>query len=534
MACKAKIRRQHGELLVSRDEASACMSKAGMIQLAAKRGLAIEQPALQSARGSAEGPRRRREARVRRGVGEPFAKCAQLGRRLAFAFDERLPRGECFVRHAQKSRRLRAARERTEREGRRPGSEEAGRDASGEPRPKDHGLGANPRRAQRTHRLQVLGEPCVRRRIDRFETAHVRMRRVGCGVGRHFGAKRFDERAHVIGRGAPPEERGERLAVPGEVKPRRSRHVRALGRAMIGVDVQRPLHRSKGTLIGASSVAIGGAAEAARLARKHGPAMHIVVTGASSGIGRALAQSFDKPGNVISLVARRRAHLEELRRELHTESVAIVADLSRADDPVGWLKRAEERNGPTDVLVNNAGTSYVEPTVGVDAERVQKLFQINVHTPLAAIHHVLPAMLARSTGTIVNIASNAAFSPAPGFAHYSATKGALANFSESLRMELRKTGVHVLTVYPGPIHTPMAERNYAQLEGELAKLGPIGDTQTLARLVQRAIERRRARVIYPRFYTLGWWFPFVGRWVAELLLPSVTGQKTPPLEGDLL
>lgn len=262
--------------------------------------------------------------------------------------------------------------------------------------------------------------------------------------------------------------------------------------------------------------------------------MHIVVTGASSGIGKAIAEAFDAPGNQISLVARRQGALDDLGAKLQARSCAIAADLSDTGDPIAWLRRAEEQFGPTDILVNNAGTSYVEPTVGIEAERIRLIFQINVHTPIAAIHHVLPAMLKRRAGTIVNIVSNAAFSPAPYFSHYTATKGALGNFSESLRMELKATGVQILSVYPGPIDTPMGNRNWSQFKGTTARtLAPIGDPETLARLVRRAVEKKTARIIYPGFYRLGWWLPGVGRFIAEHFLPETVGTKTPPLDGDL-
>ena len=261
--------------------------------------------------------------------------------------------------------------------------------------------------------------------------------------------------------------------------------------------------------------------------------MHIVVTGASSGIGRDIAKAFDGPDQAISLVARRRSLLDDLGKELRGKSQALDADLADAKDPIGWLRRAEETFGPTDVLVNNAGMSYVEPVAGIDDERARLLFQINVHTPLAAIRHVLPGMRERGRGTIVNVASNSAFSPAPYFCHYSATKGALGNFSEALRMELKGSGVHVLCVYPGPIKTPMADRNWAQLkETRSSRMAPIGDTVTLARLVVAAVRRRKARVIYPSFYKLAWWFPWVGRFVAERFVPEATGAVTPPMPGD--
>jgi short-subunit dehydrogenase len=228
--------------------------------------------------------------------------------------------------------------------------------------------------------------------------------------------------------------------------------------------------------------------------------MHVVVTGASSGIGREIAKVFDKTESRISLVARRLSLLEELRAEIPTETCAIKADLSDRADPIGWLRKAQERFGAVDVLVNNAGVSYVEPVQGIDRERIDKLFQVNVHVPIAAIHRVLPGMLEKRSGVIVNIASNSAFTPAPYFCHYTASKGALGNFSESLRMELKGSGVHVLSVYPGPVETPMGDRNWGQLKQTASsRLAPIGSASVLAKLVLDAIDAKKARVIYPRF-----------------------------------
>ncbi|MDP6932398.1 MAG: SDR family NAD(P)-dependent oxidoreductase [Myxococcota bacterium] len=251
---------------------------------------------------------------------------------------------------------------------------------------------------------------------------------------------------------------------------------------------------------------------------------HVVVTGASSGIGMGIARAFDRPGYRVSLVARREELLRELQGELKTESEVVVADLNDPEDPTRWLREAEAALGPTDILVNNAGMSYVEPTPGISAERIARIFQLNLMTPIAAMHHVMEHMLERGEGTIVNVASNIAFQPAPYFNHYAATKGGLANFSEALRMELKGTGVHVVTVYPGPVQTPMGDHNWGLVGSPVLRmLSPYGNTRALARLVLRAVEKRRARLIYPRFYALGWFLPSIGRFVAEFALPEITG-----------
>jgi short-subunit dehydrogenase len=243
---------------------------------------------------------------------------------------------------------------------------------------------------------------------------------------------------------------------------------------------------------------------------------HVVVTGASSGIGVDLARAYAVAGNKVSLVARRKNLLEDLQKTLACEAQSIAADLCDPNDD--RLARCEATFGPVDILINNAGMSFIEPTARVDAARIQQVFQLNVLTPIAAVQRVLPAMLARNSGAIVNVLSNAAYSPAPFFAHYTASKAALGNYSEALRMELRKTGVTVVSVYPGPIETPMGDRNLARYE-KTPKI-PTGDTKTLAKRVVRAVNKRSARLIYPRFYALAWWFPGIGRFVAERFVPA--------------
>lgn len=262
--------------------------------------------------------------------------------------------------------------------------------------------------------------------------------------------------------------------------------------------------------------------------------MHIAVTGASSGIGKAIAEKFDAPGNKISLIARRLSLLDELGKQIQCENQSIKADLSDYDQCLDWISFAEQSFGPIDVLVNNAGVSYLEPIQQIDRERSDKLLQVNVRTPILATQQVLPGMLERQSGCIINIASNAAFSPAPYFAHYCASKAALGSFSESLRMELKGTGVQVLTVYPGPIETAMADRNWGMLENPTyAKwVSPMGKADVLAEKILRAVGTRKKKIIYPAFYALNWHVPILGRITSEYFFPKVKEEITPPAPGD--
>jgi short-subunit dehydrogenase len=247
---------------------------------------------------------------------------------------------------------------------------------------------------------------------------------------------------------------------------------------------------------------------------------HIVITGASTGIGAALARELGRPEDVrLTLVARRRPLLEELAAELGAERCHIVAaDLGA--DATGWLPGAVAALGPVDVLVNNAGLDVVRALHETTTDEVERCLRLNLHTPLALTRAVLPAMIARRSGTIVDVASVAALAPARGYTVYAASKAGLAAASEALRGEVKGHGVHVVTVYPGPIHTDMGARALSELEPTAALgLAAWGDAATLAALTAKAIARRRARVIYPRTYVLARLFPAFTRFMTDLLSP---------------
>lgn len=250
--------------------------------------------------------------------------------------------------------------------------------------------------------------------------------------------------------------------------------------------------------------------------------MHVAVTGASAGIGEAIAREFGAAGAKLTLVARRKDRLDAIARDVRGETMVFQRDLSDVEHATDWIAAAEEKLGPIDVLVNNAGVQIIEPAHVIDPERGEHLLRIDLHTPMRLTRAVLPGMIARGRGCIVDVASMAALTPMPGMFYYNAAKAALGAASEALRGELRGTGVHVVTVYPGPVDTDMGQRGYARYEPTLAaRLSPVGDARELARLVRKAVEKRRARVIYPRAYAVARWFPNLSRWFTLRFSPKM-------------
>lgn len=256
--------------------------------------------------------------------------------------------------------------------------------------------------------------------------------------------------------------------------------------------------------------------------------MHIVITGASSGIGAAYARAFAAAGHTLTLVARRRERLEQLATELPTRTFVLERDLSKLESVAEIAALAESELGPIDVLVNNAGVQVVGSTATLDVGECERMLDVDLKAPLRLTLAVLPGMLARGRGTIVDVASMAALAPTPGMTYYNAAKAGLAAASEALRGELRGTGVHVVTVYPGIIaSTEMAQAALQKYAASRLVENLGGSEAVLAALTLRAIERGRARVIYPRFGILARWFPAVTRWIMDRATPSLRAEAMP-------
>jgi short-subunit dehydrogenase len=225
-----------------------------------------------------------------------------------------------------------------------------------------------------------------------------------------------------------------------------------------------------------------------------------VVTGASTGIGRATALELARRGATVLGVARSQenlARLAEDARGLAGRVHAVCADVSDPDAITTTLHRLEETHGRVDVLVNNAGTGAYKPAVRTAPAEFEAIMRTNYLGAVSCALAVLPGMLGRRRGHIVNVSSPSAFSPPPGQAAYAASKAALDAFSESLLLEVRDQGVRVSIVYPGHVITPLT---LEQFKGQpMPPRSVCMDAERVATGVVSALESGRFRVYLPWF-----------------------------------
>jgi len=221
----------------------------------------------------------------------------------------------------------------------------------------------------------------------------------------------------------------------------------------------------------------------------------VFITGASAGIGRACAVTFHCAGARVVGIARRREKLESLRAELGDNRVVVVeADVTRTDQRAQALETARRQFGRIDVLVNNAGWASFGSLQNVPTDHIRRMVDLNLEAPIALIQDVLPEMLRRRSGQIVNVSSVLAIQAVPQKAVYCATKAALTSLSTALRLELRGSGVDVIVVSPGTTATEFFD-TVALPAGETVSISKRADTaEHVAERIVRACRFQRREV----------------------------------------
>ena len=184
-----------------------------------------------------------------------------------------------------------------------------------------------------------------------------------------------------------------------------------------------------------------------------------LVTGASSGIGLALARALAKQGAHLVITARSEDKLNEIAGELRKEGVEVHvfrSDLSQKDAAVQLFEQVEQAGLRVDLLVNNAGFGKWGEFLEVSRDRYEQLIQLNITALTEMCHLFIPGMLARGEGGIINVGSTASFIPVPYAAVYSATKGYVMLFTEALQGEYGQRGLSCMTLCPGGTETNFA------------------------------------------------------------------------------
>jgi len=269
-----------------------------------------------------------------------------------------------------------------------------------------------------------------------------------------------------------------------------------------------------------------------------------LITGASGGIGATFARALAAAGAHLILVARSEEKLRTLASTLadqhHIRAEVIVADLSRPEAGHEIFSAVQQLGLNVDLLINNAGFGTHGIFDTIDPERDQREIMLNVAAVVDLTHRFLPAMLARGDGSIINVASTAAFQPVPYMAVYAASKAFVLSFSEALWGEYRRKGVRVLALCPGATST-----EFFDIAGEGGALGTKETPEKVVWVALRALERGRSSVIsgrqntvlanMPRFFPRG----IMARMVEQTMRPheargSVTQKTTGQLNRDRL
>lgn len=250
-----------------------------------------------------------------------------------------------------------------------------------------------------------------------------------------------------------------------------------------------------------------------------------VITGASSGIGWEMAKELARRGCHVGLMARRRERLEALAAEcqaLGVRAVVAPADVAQRDNVLAAFQSLRQQLGPIDLLIANSGIGRPTPLEPLDMGSVDHMIRVNYLGVIYSIEGVLPEMLQRRRGHLVAISSLAAYKAMPGESGYCSSKAAVNAYLEGLRIQLRNRGIHVTTVCPGFIRTPMTEVNEFPMPF-------VMDADRAARKIIHAIGRKKKVYDFPLATNLMIrslrWMP---DWLVARIFRGITGDRPQP------
>ncbi len=221
---------------------------------------------------------------------------------------------------------------------------------------------------------------------------------------------------------------------------------------------------------------------------------HILITGASSGIGAALAASYARPGVTLSLGGRDRARLDQIAQTCRDQGAAVdteAVDVTDRPAMAAWIEQADDAQ-PLDLVIANAGISGGGggSETGEPFAQVRAIFDVNVTGVINTAEPTLPRMIARRSGQVALMSSLAAFSGWPGAPAYSAAKGAVRLYGEALRGKMKSCNVKINVICPGFIRTPMTDVNDYSMP---FLMGP----DRAAAIIKRKLARNAGRIAFP-------------------------------------
>ncbi len=240
----------------------------------------------------------------------------------------------------------------------------------------------------------------------------------------------------------------------------------------------------------------------------------VIITGASAGIGAATARCFAKAGANLVLAARDAQRLEELRRSLPGRHMAVPTDVGNADDVQRLVAQAAAAFGSVDIVISNAGVGLVAPLATQRAEDLQQAIAVNVLGSVFLAQAALPHMHHQGRGQLIFVSSVVGLRALPYLGGYAATKAALDRLSESLRVELRGTGIAVTLFRPGTTATGFSQRRLGSgHERRLRTTRAASPDQVAQALLRAAIREPRVAYVQPMDQLIAW---------AGVLFPGLT------------
>lgn len=225
----------------------------------------------------------------------------------------------------------------------------------------------------------------------------------------------------------------------------------------------------------------------------------VVITGASSGIGKALSLKYAKEGYSLVVAARRLELLQELEKQLNNTAVLCVkTDVSKEEDCKNLINKAIERFGKIDILINNAGISMRAAFIDVDTAVLRRLMDVNYWGTVYCTKYALPYIL-KEKGSIVGVISTGGYIGLPGRTGYSGSKFAVRGFLDTVRIEYLRAGLHVLVAAPGFTATEIRKTALTK-DGSMQGDTPRNESKMMsaercANIMYRAIKQRRRKMI---------------------------------------